>query len=176
MRCETCHGTGHWYIMGHPGKEVCPTCNGSGIAYCCEHYDDVLTHGVTMKDNVIRIEYRDFQVNTDQSGWYLFEYKSIADMSEDIPCDVVGPFMTRAAASRAALEASDIKDRREREHKNERTPSAPVISLPATLDAGVPTDNDDSDDEEPTSNGEGVHLELQQTQELRDVSPEIQSD
>ena len=97
-------------------------------------------------------------------------------MSEDIPCDVVGPFMTRAAASRAALEASDIKDRREREHKNERTPSAPVISLPATLDAGVPTDNDDSDDEEPTSNGEGVHLELQQTQELRDVSSEVQSD
>ena len=128
-----------------------------------------------MKENMIRIEYRDFQVNTDQSGWYLFEYKSIADMSEDIPCDVVGPFMTRAAASRAALEASDIKDRREREHKNERTPSAPVTSLPAPLDAGIPTDND-GDDEEPANDGEGVHVELQQTQELRDVSPEVQSD
>ena len=58
-------------------------------------------------------------------------------MTEDIPCDVVGPFMTRAAASRSALESSDIKDRREREHKHERTPSFPV-----TLDAGVPSDNE----------------------------------
>ena len=30
-----------------------------------------------MKDSVIRIEYRDFQVNPDQSGWYLFEYKPL---------------------------------------------------------------------------------------------------
>ena len=90
-----------------------------------------------MKDNVIRIEYRDFQVNSDQSGWYLFEYKSIADMTEDIPCDVVGPFATRAAASRNAIESSDIKDRREREHKNERTPSFPI-----TLDAGIPSDGE----------------------------------
>ena len=130
-----------------------------------------------MKENMIRIEYRDFQVNTDQSGWYLFEYKTIADMNEDIPCDVVGPFMTRAAASRNAIESSDIKDRREREHKHERTPSAPVTAAPTSLDAGIPTDNDDCNvDEEPTSEREGVHVELQQAQELRDVSPEVQSD
>jgi hypothetical protein len=89
-----------------------------------------------MKENVIRIEYRDYQVNADQSGWYLFEYKTLADMTEDIPCDVIGPFMTRAAASRAALEASDIKDRREREHRNE--PSSPSI-------AHAPSDEIDTD-------------------------------
>ena len=176
MICPTCHGNGILYNGLLQEHRPCVDCNGSGIAYCCEHYDDVLTHGVTMKENVIRIEYRDFQVNTDQSGWYLFEYKTIADMNEDIPCDVVGPFATRAAASRSALESSDIKDRREREHKNERTPSAPVTAAPTSLDAGIPTDNDDCDDEEPTSEREGVHMELQQTQELRDVSPEVQSD
>ena len=97
-----------------------------------------LTQGVIMK-NVTRIEYKDYQVNPDQSGWYIFEYKSLADMADELPCDVVGPYATRAAASRSALEVNDIKDRREREHKNDRTPS-----IHSTLDAGVPTDNDEA--------------------------------
>lgn len=79
--------------------------------------------GVLPLKNIIRIEYRDFQINPDQSGWYLFEYQSLADMSNEIPCDVVGPFATRAAASRCALETSDTKNQ---ENKHERTPSDPV--------------------------------------------------
>jgi hypothetical protein len=92
-----------------------------------------------MKETVIKIEYKDYNVEPDQNGWYVFEYKSLADMAEEVPCDVTGPFATKAAASRSVLEASDFKDRREREHKNDdRTPS-----ISATLDAGIPSDNNE---------------------------------
>jgi DnaJ-class molecular chaperone len=118
MICPTCHGRGLLYNGLLQEHRPCVDCNGSGFVYCCEHYDDHLTHGVTMKEAVIRIEYRDYDTNSDQSGWYVFEYKTLADMADEIPCDVTGPFMTRAAASRNVLEASDLKDRREREHKH----------------------------------------------------------
>jgi hypothetical protein len=137
MICPHCKGKGHEdhdYPDGSFMYGPCVHCNGSGLVYCCEHYDDVLTHGVTMEQIVIKIEYKDYDVKPDQSGWYVLEYKSYADMADEVPCEVVGPFATQAAASRSVLEASD-KDRR-----NERAPVSPAT--PTALDAGIPTDNE----------------------------------
>ena len=126
MICPSCHGQ-HAY-------PPCVDCGGSGIGYCCDkagsnyYVHGEITRGVSeseMKDSIIKIEYKDFDVAPDQSGWYAIEYKNVEDLNNDTPCDVIGPFMTRAAASRSVLEASDLKDRREREYKNERSPSAP---------------------------------------------------
>jgi hypothetical protein len=156
VRCERCHGTGvhATSIDGRWACVHCEDCQGSGIAYCCEHYDDVLTHGVTMKESIFRIDYRDYDVNPDQTGWYVFEYRTEDDLQNSLPCDVVGPFTTRAAAARSVLEASDRKDMRKREYRNERAPSLPTQA----------------------SKAGDVHVELQQTQELRDVPTPIQSD
>lgn len=71
-----------------------------------------------MKETVIKINYHEYEVHPHLTGFYVHEYKDIKDFNEDIPCDIIGPFLTRAAAARSVLEASDIKDRREREHKN----------------------------------------------------------
>jgi hypothetical protein len=141
--CSSCHGQ-HAY-------PPCTDCGGSGISYCCDkagsnYYveEDEITQGVNdesepMKESIIKIDYKDFDVAPDQTGWYVMEYKTVQDLTDAVPCDVVGPFATRAAASRSVLEASDLKDRREREHKNERSPSTP---------ASASDDTDDSDDRE----------------------------
>lgn len=38
MICERCHGEGFLEVEGSPinAYEVCPECNGMGLAYCCE--------------------------------------------------------------------------------------------------------------------------------------------
>ena len=68
--------------------------------------------------NMIRIENKDYNTHPDQTGWYIMEYANIADMNNDTPCEVVGPFMTKTAAVRNLSQTNEVKDGRERESKD----------------------------------------------------------
>ena len=48
-----------------------------------------------------RIVYHDYEIHPDQTGWYIKEYSSFADLQNEVPCDVIGPYATQAAARRA---------------------------------------------------------------------------
>ncbi len=86
----------------------CIDCNGSGFAYCCEHYDDVLTHGVNKM--LTKIEYFDCTVDPDKTGYYIHEFKDAAALNMQTPSDVIGPFATRLAAQRKLTEPEDEKE------------------------------------------------------------------
>jgi hypothetical protein len=107
----------------------------------------------------------------DNTGWYICHYDTVDDMLAKSPYDNIGPYDTEAEAKRALV--SDLYNAENTTSRKVYDPSRDP--LPATFDAGIPTDNEDLNAE---LNGEskGVQLELQQTQELRDVPPEVQRD
>ena len=157
MICSTCHGTGRYHnnLLGE--MLPCIDCNGSGFAYCCEHYDDVLTHGVK-EMALTRIVYHEYEIHPDQTGWYIKEYSSLADLQNEVPCDVIGPFATRLAAQRML----DTPEEPE-------TPSARKKPYDPSRDP-IPARSTEA------SKAGDVHMELQQTQELRDMPEALQGD
>jgi hypothetical protein len=85
-----------------------------------------------------RVEYWHDVETPDNTGWYICHYGTVEDMLAKSPEDVIGPYETEGEAKRILAETSDNEvDRRQREHKNDRSPT-----LPAALDAGIPTDNE----------------------------------
>jgi hypothetical protein len=134
MICPTCHGVTLYYNKLLGELHLCVDCGGSGIAHCC----DGLTQGVI---DMTRVEYWSDQETPDNTGWYICHYGTVDDMLAKSPEDVIGPYETEAEAKRVLAETTDIADRREREQKNVRTPT-----VASTLDAGIPTDNDEPED------------------------------
>jgi hypothetical protein len=110
-----------------------------------------------------------------RGGWYICHYANIEDLLANSPEDAIGPYKTEAEAKRVLAETTDLdKDTVARKKAYDPRHDPAPASLKASLDAGIPTDYDDDDSE--TDPSEGVQLELQQTQELRDVPPKIQGD
>src|SRR4029077_1901730 len=86
-----------------------------------------------------RVDYW-YDRETYNTGWYICHYGTIDDMLAKSPENTIGPFETEAEAKRVLAETTDSADKREREHKNARTPTV----APA-LDAGIPTDAEPED-------------------------------
>lgn len=63
---------------------------------------------------VTRIEYHESTVAPDQTGWYINEYMTIDDLMANIPCEVVGPYATQAAAQRMLRKENEVRDGRRR--------------------------------------------------------------
>jgi len=102
---------------------------------------------------ITRVDYWHDRETPDNTGWYICHYGTVDDMLAKSPEDVIGPYETEAEAKRVLAETSDKKDKRAREHKSEHK-HVRTSTTANSLDAGVPTDNDEADP------GEGVHLEL----------------
>jgi hypothetical protein len=115
----------------------------------------------------------------DNTGWYICHYDTVEDLLAKSPYDNIGPFDTEAEAKRVLAETTDLDKDNENTGLTKRKVYDPSRDpLPGPLDAGIPTDNEDLDAElnGEAGPGEGVQLELQQTQELRDVPKEVQGD
>jgi hypothetical protein len=113
----------------------------------------------------------------DNTGWYICHYDTVEDLLAKSPYDNIGPFDTEAEAKRVLAETTDMdKDSDNSTARKVYDPSRDP--LPATLDAGIPTDNEDLDAElnGEAGPGEGVQLEFQQAEKLRDVPPKVQGD
>jgi hypothetical protein len=111
-----------------------------------------------------RVEYWHDNETPDNTGWYICHYGNMANLLAKSPEDTIGPYDTETEAKRVLAETSDLD-----ENTTKRKVYDPSRDPAPTLDAGIPTDNDDCE-------GEGVQLELQQTEELRDVPTEVQGD
>ena len=110
-----------------------------------------------------KIEYFDCTVDPDKTGYYIHEFKDAAALNMQTPSDVIGPFATRLAAQRRLNGPEDETETPTPTQSLKRKPYDPSRDpIPARS-----TEASEAGD---------VHMELQQTQELRDVSPEIQSD
>lgn len=102
MICPTCHGNGLPLLQKH---RPCVDCNGSGVAYCCEHYDDILSHEVTHESNMTKIEYYENEHDEDnprKTGWYINDYRALGEK----PYDSVGPYQTKTEALRSWRDGS----------------------------------------------------------------------
>lgn len=106
-----------------------------------------------------RIVYHEYEIHSDQTGWYIKEYASLADLQNEVPCDVVGPYATQAAARRA-MEDNPEEPETSKYGVSKRKPYDPSRDPTPAIEAEA---------------GD-VHVELLETEELRDVPPEIQGD
>jgi hypothetical protein len=111
------------------------------------------------------------------TGWYICYYDDVDAMLAKSPYDSVGPYDTEAEAKRVLAETTDM-DNAENTSARKKAYDPSRDPLPTTLDAGIPTDNEDLDAElngegDP---GEGVQLELLETEKLRDMPKEVQGD
>lgn len=126
-----------------------------------------------------RVDYWFDKETPDNTGWYICHYGTVDDMLAKSPEDVIGPYDTESEAKRVLAETTDLDDE-ENKPTAKRKPYDPASDPAPTLDAGIPTDNDDGDDFERSEGeanaGKSVQLELQQAQELRDVPPKISGD
>jgi hypothetical protein len=125
---------------------------------------------------ITRVDYWPDPETPDNTGWYICHYDDIDAMLSKSPYDTIGPYDTEAEAKRVLIETTDNAENTSARKKAYDPSHDPAH---ATLDAGIPTDNDDLDDElndDEADPDKGVQLELQQTQELRDVPKEVQGD
>jgi hypothetical protein len=166
--CPTCHGKGNDWALLTQQYITCMDCNGSGIAYCCDDAGNRslnqgrVTQGVSKM--LAKIEYNENTIAPDQTGWYIKEYSSIADLQNEIPCDVIGPYATQAAARRA-LATPD-------ENEETETPKHGVSNRKPYDPARDPTPARSTE----ASEAGDVHMELQQVEELRDLPEALQGD
>jgi hypothetical protein len=124
-----------------------------------------ITQGVTSV--LTRVEYWYDKETPDNTGWYICHFDDVNAMLAKSPYDTIGPYDTEGEAKRVLAETTDLdKD----ENSTSRKIYDPSRDPAPTLDAGIPTDNDEVDP------SEGVQLELQQAEELRDVPTEVQGD
>jgi hypothetical protein len=135
MICPSCHGAGYVRRVHYPN---CPECNGQGITYCCEG----LTQGVT--EMPTKIEYWEDPETPDNTGWYINSYGTLKDMAEQSPEDSVGPYDTKTQAIRMLRETTNMPE--SRPGVSTRKPHDPS-NISAVLDAGIPTDAADEDQE-----------------------------
>jgi hypothetical protein len=89
------------------------------------------------------------------------------------PYDMIGPYGSEAEAKRVFAEMTDL-DNAETASARKKAYDPSRDPTPAS-DASISIDNEDLD-AELNGEGEGVQLELQQTEKLRDVPPEVQGD
>jgi len=158
--CPTCHGKGNKWAMLTEQYITCMDCNGSGTAYCCEHYDDVLTHGVNAM--LTKIEYFECTVDPNKTGYYIHEFKDAAALNMQTPSDVIGPFATRLAAARRLVEPDEEQE-------------APTKSVKRKPPYDPSRDPIPARSTEASEAGD-VHVELQQVEELRDLPEALQGD
>lgn len=138
MICPTCHGRNVYYNNLLQDVLPCVDCNGSGLAYCCEG----LTHGVNTM--LTRVDYWHDKDTPDNTGWYICRYGTVDDMLAKSPEDVIGPYETETEAKRVLAETTDL-DKEENVSTRRKQPYDPASDpTPAALDAGIPTDNDES--------------------------------
>jgi hypothetical protein len=125
---------------------------------------------------VTRVDYWYDKETPDNTGWYICHYDDIDAMLAKSPYDTIGPYDTEAEAKRVLAETTDLDKADENTSARKKAYDPSRDPTPATLDAGIPTDNDDDLDAALNGEGEGVQLELQQAQELRDVPTKVQGD
>lgn len=122
--------------------------------------------GNAAKENLTQIRYWADTETPDNTGWYICHYGTVDDMLANSPEDAIGPYETQAEATRVFTDTSS-EDKLNRPSEAKAKPYDPrTDSTPASAST-APSEADPSEE---------LLVELQQAQELRDVSPEIQSD
>jgi hypothetical protein len=99
----------------------------------------MITHGVTGM-SLTRVDYWYDKETPDNTGWYICHYGTVDDMLAKSPEDVIGPYETEAEAKRILAETTDMQPT-----TLKVKPYDPASDhAPTNLDAGIPTDNDES--------------------------------
>jgi hypothetical protein len=90
-----------------------------------------------------RVEYWvDSKYWYDKPGWYICHYDDVDAMLAKSAYDTIGPYDTEAEAKRVLAETTDL-DKEENTSARKKAYDPSRDPTPASLDAGIPTDNDD---------------------------------